>query len=123
MIDFKEDPLFKQVRQLFFRFSSRYSLELDEGESMIHFVFLITMSVLPESAFDEYSLIRGRRSAVSLADTFILENVVLYYLPINLNLLLRKPWLTIFTNSWKTVFLKENWKFLIVYLGKRTAII
>ena len=39
MIDFKEDPLFKQVRQLFFRFSSRYSLELDEGESMIHFVF------------------------------------------------------------------------------------
>ncbi|WP_218047683.1 helix-turn-helix domain-containing protein [Enterococcus faecalis] len=53
MIDFKEDPLFKQVRQLFFRFSSRYSLELDEGESMIHFVFLITMSVLPESAFDE----------------------------------------------------------------------
>lgn len=81
MIDFKEDPLFKQVRQLFFRFSSRYSLELDEGESMIHFVFLITMSVLPESAFDEYSLIRGRRSAVSLADTFILENVVLYYRP------------------------------------------
>lgn len=48
---------------------------------MIHFVFLITMSVLPESAFDEYSLIRGRRSAVSLADTFILENVVLYYRP------------------------------------------
>lgn len=96
MSDFKEDPLFKQVRQLFFRFSSRYSLELDEGESMIHFVFLITMSVLPESAFDEYSLIRGRRSAVSLADTFILENVVLYYRHINLNLLLRKPWLTIF---------------------------
>ena len=44
---------------------------------MIHFVFLITMSVLPESAFDEYSLIRGRRSAVSLADTFILENVLI----------------------------------------------
>ena len=66
------------------------------------------MSVLPESAFDEYSLIRGRRSAVSLADTFILENVVLYYLPINLNLLLRNHGLLFFTNSWKTVFLKEN---------------
>ena len=54
------------------------------------------MSVLPESAFDEYSLIRGRRSAVSLADTFILENVVLYYRPHKFEPTLEKPWLTIF---------------------------
>lgn len=62
------------------------------------------MSVLPESAFDEYSLIRGRRSAVSLADTFILENVVLYYRPHKFEPTLENHGLLFFTNSWKTVF-------------------
>ena len=39
MIDFKEDPLFKQVRQLFFRFSSRYSLELERRKKHDSFCF------------------------------------------------------------------------------------
>ena len=81
---------------------------------MIHFVFLITMSVLPESAFDEYSLIRGRRSAVSLADTFILENVVLYYRPHKFEPTLEKTMAYYFSQiHGKLYFLKENWKSLI----------
>ena len=81
MVDFQEDPLFKQIRQFVFRFFSRYPFELDEGEAWLHFVFLTSMSVLSQADFSEYALIRRRRSVTSLADTFVLENVVIYYRP------------------------------------------
>ncbi|MEI5993279.1 helix-turn-helix domain-containing protein [Candidatus Enterococcus mansonii] len=78
---YEQDPFYKTVRSFVLRFFSRYPLEIDEEESMLHFIFLMSMSVLTESDFDRYSLIRGRRTPTSLADTFVLEHVILYYRP------------------------------------------
>lgn len=78
---YEQDPFFKKVRSFVLRFFSRYPLEIDEEESLLHFVFLTSMSVLAESDFANYNLIRGRRTPTSLADTFILEHMILYYRP------------------------------------------
>lgn len=78
---YEQDPLFKKLRSFVLRFFSRYPLEIDEEESLLHFIFLTSMSVLAEADFAEYSLIRGRRTPTSLADTFVLEHVILYYRP------------------------------------------
>jgi len=78
---FQEDPLYLQVRQFVLRFLSRYPLEFDEGEAMLHFVFLITRSILSQAAFSDYVLLRKRRALTSLADTIILETIVLHYQP------------------------------------------
>lgn len=75
------DPLLMEMRIFILRFFNRYALEVDEEESMLHYIFLLSMSVLSESDFTEYQLIRGRRTPTSLADTFILERVLLYYRP------------------------------------------
>jgi hypothetical protein len=42
MTTFQEDPLYKQTRQFVLRFFNQYPLEFDEGEAMLHFVFLLT---------------------------------------------------------------------------------
>lgn len=78
---YEQDPFFKLLRSFVLRFISRYPLEIDEEESLLHFIFLTSMSVLAESDFADYSLIRGRRTPTSLADTFVLEHVILYYRP------------------------------------------
>ncbi|MFK4566908.1 helix-turn-helix domain-containing protein [Enterococcus sp. UD-01] len=78
---YEKDPLYKTLRSFSLRYLSRYPLEIDEDESMLHFVFLMSMSVLSETDFNNYSLIRGRRTPTSLADTFVLEHVILYYRP------------------------------------------
>ncbi|MBO0423922.1 helix-turn-helix domain-containing protein [Enterococcus plantarum] len=78
---YEQDPFFKTLRSFVLRFFSRYPLEIDEEESLLHYIFLMSMSVLAESDFAEYSLIRGRRTPTSLADTFVLEHVILYYRP------------------------------------------
>lgn len=78
---YEQDPFFKTLRSFVIRFFSRYPLEIDEEESLLHFIFLTSMSVLAELDFAEYSLIRGRRTPTSLADTFVLEHVILYYRP------------------------------------------
>lgn len=78
---YEQDPFFKTLRSFVLRFFSRYPLEIDEEESLLHFVFLLSMSVFSESDFAEYNLIRGRRTPTSLADTFVLEHVILYYRP------------------------------------------
>lgn len=78
---YEQDPFFKIVRSFVLRFLSRYPLEIDEEEGLLHFIFLTSMSVLTETDFADYSLIRGRRTPTSLADTFVLEHVILYYRP------------------------------------------
>ncbi|OJG73910.1 hypothetical protein RV12_GL000491 [Enterococcus quebecensis] len=78
---YEQDPFFKTLRSFVLRFFSRYPLEIDEEESLLHFIFLTSMSVLAESDFLQYNLIRGRRTPTSLADTFVLEHVILYYRP------------------------------------------
>ncbi|MTD41360.1 transcriptional regulator [Erwinia sp. CPCC 100877] len=78
---YEQDPFYKSLRSFSLRYLSRYPLEIDEDESMLHFVFLMSMSVLSEVDFNHYSLIRGRRTPTSLADTFVLEHVILYYRP------------------------------------------
>ncbi|MFD2308441.1 helix-turn-helix domain-containing protein [Enterococcus termitis] len=77
----EQDPFFRTIRSFVLRFLSRYPLEVDEEESLLHFIFLTSMSVLTEKDFAQYSLIRGRRTPPSLADTFVLEHVILYYRP------------------------------------------
>lgn len=78
---YEQDPIFKTLRSFVIRFLSRYPLEIDEEESFLHFIFLTSMSVLTEVDFASYNLIRGRRTPTSLADTFVLEHVILYYRP------------------------------------------
>lgn len=78
---YEQDPFFKRLRAFVIRFFSRYPLEIDEEESLLHFIFLMSMSVLANADFDQYSLTRGRRTPTSLADTFVLEHVILYYRP------------------------------------------
>ncbi|MGG5341583.1 helix-turn-helix domain-containing protein [Enterococcus sp. AZ192] len=80
-LNLEQDPFFKTIRSFVLRFFSRYPLEIDEEESMLHFIFLTSMSVLTETDFIQYSLVRGRRTPSSLADTFVLEHVILYYRP------------------------------------------
>ncbi|MCA9764796.1 MAG: helix-turn-helix domain-containing protein [Carnobacterium sp.] len=81
MIPYKEDYLNKQVRKLILLYFSRYSIEVEEEESMIHFIFLTTQSVLSEKAFIEYDLVRSRRTPTALVDTLLRETILLYYLP------------------------------------------
>lgn len=78
---YKNDYLYKKVRQLILLYSSRYSIEVEEEESMIHFIFLTTQSVLSEKDFINYDLIRSRRTPTALIDTLLRETVLLYYLP------------------------------------------
>ena len=78
---YKNDHLYKQVRKLILLYSSRYSIEVEEEESMIHFIFLTTQSVLSEKDFINYDLVRSRRTPTALMDTFLRETVLLYYLP------------------------------------------
>jgi hypothetical protein len=81
MTTFQEDPLYKQTRQFVLRFFNQYPLEFDEGEAMLHFVFLLTGDILSQADFTEYALLRKRRSVTALADTIVLETIVLYYRP------------------------------------------
>lgn len=78
---YTNDHLYKQVRKLILLYSSRYSIEVEEEESMIHFIFLTTQSVLSEKDFINYDLVRSRRTPTALVDTLLRETVLLYYLP------------------------------------------
>ncbi|MCB5956045.1 helix-turn-helix domain-containing protein [Enterococcus sp. CWB-B31] len=78
---YETDPMFQQLRSFILRYFSRYPLEIDNEESMLHFIFLTSMFVLSEEDIERYGQIRGRRTPTSLADTFMLEHAVLYYRP------------------------------------------
>ncbi|SEK18681.1 Mga helix-turn-helix domain-containing protein [Carnobacterium iners] len=81
MKPYKNDYLNKQVRQLILLYFSRYSIEVEEEESMIHFIFLTTQSILSEKDFIDYDLVRSRRTPTALVDTLLRETILLYYLP------------------------------------------
>ncbi|MGB6178530.1 helix-turn-helix domain-containing protein [Carnobacterium sp.] len=81
MKPYKNDHLYKQVRQLILLYSSRYSIEVEEEESMIHFIFLTSQSILSEKDFINYDLVRSRRTPTALVDTLLRETILLYYLP------------------------------------------
>ncbi|MHC5217878.1 helix-turn-helix domain-containing protein [Enterococcus sp. LJL128] len=81
MLEYEQDPLYQSLRSFVIRFFSRYPIDIDENESQLHFVFLTSMFVLSEEDFADYGMMRGRRSPTSLADTFLLERVILYYRP------------------------------------------
>lgn len=81
MVPFTNDPLYLKTRQLTLLLTSRFAFEVKEEESMLHFAFLMSMSVLPESFFTGYDLIRNRRSPISQADTWVRETILLFYQP------------------------------------------
>jgi hypothetical protein len=87
---YKNDYLYKKVRQLILLYSSRYSTEVEEEESMIHFIFLITHSILSEKDFSNYDLVRSRRTPTALADTLLRETILLYYLPTKPTIMLER---------------------------------
>ena len=52
IIPFQENELYKKLKETVFRFLSRYSFEAEEEEAMIFFVFLVSMSILPEEFYE-----------------------------------------------------------------------
>ena len=87
---YENDRLYKQVRQLILLYFSRYSIEVGEEESMLHFIFLTTQSILSEKDFINYDLIRSRRTPTALVDTLLRETVLHYYLPVKPSLALER---------------------------------
>lgn len=90
MADLKQDPLYLEIKQLTLFFMSRYALEMTEEESMIHFIFITSMSILPKDCFTQYDLIRNRRSPITRADTWVRETIIFSYHPRKPNLELEK---------------------------------
>lgn len=79
---YEKDPLYNKVRTLMLRLVGNYAIEVEEGEVMLQFSFLISMSMLSMDDFYDYSLIRSRFTPTAWADTMTLETILLYYRPI-----------------------------------------
>lgn len=79
MAPYLEDPLYQNIRRLILRYFSRYSIEFDEEEAMLHFVFLLSFPILSENDFHEYKLLRNRRTPIANLDTYIVENIIIHY--------------------------------------------
>lgn len=78
---YSKDPLFLTIRTMIRRFYGFYAVEVKEEEAMLHFVFLVGMSILSEQDFQHYSLKRVRLPPTSWCDTVILENLLRIYGP------------------------------------------
>ena len=76
---YQKDRFYLQLKPIFHRFFSYYAVEIREEEIMLHFIFLISMSILNERDFYQYSLQRSRFTPSSIADTLILENILRLY--------------------------------------------
>lgn len=76
---YQEDPMYHKVRTMVMRFFSRYSIEVDEEEGMMHFIFLLAFPILSENDFHEYTLLRGRRTPTATLDTYIVETIIIEY--------------------------------------------
>lgn len=74
-----EDPLYQKIRMMVLRYFSRYSIEVDEEEAMLHFAFLLAFPILTEHEFHEYTLMRDRRAPIATLDTYIVETVIIHY--------------------------------------------
>ena len=79
---YERDPLYKKIREITLRMIGHYAIEVEEEEAMIHFSFLISMSILSEEDFYEYSLNRSRFTPTALLDTVVLESLLMYYKPL-----------------------------------------
>ncbi|MFL2133629.1 helix-turn-helix domain-containing protein [Desemzia sp. FAM 24101] len=79
MEPYHEDPMYHKVRTMVLRFFSRYSIEVDEEEGMMHFIFLLAFPILSENDFHEYTLLRGRRTPTAALDTYIVETIIIQY--------------------------------------------
>lgn len=78
---YENDWLYKKVRQFVLLYTSRYSIEVVEEESMIHFIFIASMSIFYYQDFTSYDLLRGRRTPNAMMDTMLRERILLEYLP------------------------------------------
>lgn len=79
MQPYLEDPLYQKIRIMVLRYFSRYSIEVDEEEAMLHFAFLLAFSILTEHEFHEYTLMRDRRAPIASLDTYIVETIIIHY--------------------------------------------
>lgn len=78
---YAEDSFYLRVRQLVLLYLSRFSVEAGEEESILLFIFLTTMSIMDETDFYFYDLVRSRRVPTALSDTLLRETVLFYYRP------------------------------------------
>ncbi|MGM0123200.1 hypothetical protein IGI37_000566 [Enterococcus sp. AZ194] len=76
-----KDPMYQKLKQIVYRSFGYYAVEIREEEAMLHFCFLLSMSILSEEEFRTYSLSRSRFTPTGLVDTLILENILRFYRP------------------------------------------
>ena len=76
---YRKDPFFHKIQVFVLRYFSRYSIEVDEVESMIHFAFLLAFPVLKEPDFHEYRLLRDRHAPIASMDTLIAETIINHF--------------------------------------------
>ncbi|WP_034538612.1 helix-turn-helix domain-containing protein [Carnobacterium inhibens] len=79
MQPYLEDPLHQKIRLMVLRYFSRYSIEVDEEEAMLHFAFLLAFPILNEHDFHEYTLERDRRAPIATLDTYVVETIIIHY--------------------------------------------
>ena len=79
MQSYLEDPLYQKIRMMVLRYFSRYSIEVDEEEAMLHFAFLLAFPILNEHDFHEYTLERDRRAPIATMDAYIVETIIIQY--------------------------------------------
>lgn len=79
MQPYLEDPMYQKIRIMVLRYFSRYSIEVDEEEAMLHFAFLLAFPILNEHDFHDYTLERDRRAPIATIDTYIVETIIIHY--------------------------------------------
>ncbi|AEB30179.1 hypothetical protein CAR_c15200 [Carnobacterium sp. 17-4] len=79
MQPYLEDTLYQKIRIMVLRYFSRYSIEVDEEEAMLHFAFLLAFPILNEHDFHEYTLERDRRAPIATMDAYIVETIIIQY--------------------------------------------
>ncbi|MCC5896017.1 MAG: helix-turn-helix domain-containing protein [Alkalibacterium sp.] len=79
MQPYVKDPLYHKVQVMVLRYYSRYSIEVDEEEAMLHFAFLLAFPILTEDDFHEYTLIRDRHAPIASLDTYIVETIIIHF--------------------------------------------
>ncbi|MEC6748600.1 helix-turn-helix domain-containing protein [Marinilactibacillus sp. XAAS-LB27] len=79
MHPYLKDPLYHKIHVMVLRYYSRYSIEVDEEEAMLHFAFLLAFPILTEHDFHEYTLIRDRHAPIASLDTYIVETIIIHF--------------------------------------------
>lgn len=79
MKPYVKDPLYHKLQVMLLRYFSRYSIEVDEVEAMLHFAFLLAFPILTENDFHEYTLVRNRHAPVASLNTYIAETIINHF--------------------------------------------